>query len=69
MKKPVGCPDGAFGYGDAVIAGFGTAKYSFFLTSFEPISQSCGDYTATTTFTLTDGSTLTLDDVGTVWPR
>lgn len=59
-----GCPDGASVCGDAVVDGFGPAQYRFFLTSFEPKSESCGDYTATTTFTLQDGSRLTLDEVG-----
>jgi hypothetical protein len=36
------------------------------VTSFEPTSEACGDYTATTTFTLGDGSTLTLDESGVV---
>jgi hypothetical protein len=66
VKKPVGCQDGAFGCGETTIDGFGSAEYLFFLTGFEPTSSSCGDYTAIATFTLADGSTLTLDEAGTV---
>ena len=61
-----GCPGGADLCGKAAIEGFGSAQYLFFVTSFEPTSEACGDYTATTTFTLGDGSTLTLDESGVV---
>jgi hypothetical protein len=64
IQRPEGCPDGAYLCGDAVIAGFGPAQFRWFLNSFEPVSQSCGDYTATVTFRLADGSTLTLDEAG-----
>jgi hypothetical protein len=61
-----GCPEGADLCGQAAIDEFGSAQYLFFVTSFEPTSQACGNYTATTTFTLGDGSTLTLDESGVV---
>jgi hypothetical protein len=61
---PRGCPDGASLCGDGTINGFGPAQYRLFITSFEPTSERCGDYTATTTFTLQDGSRLTLDETG-----
>ena len=64
IQRPEGCPDGAYLCGDAAIAGFGPAQFRWFLNSFEPVSQSCGDYTATVTFTLADSSTLTLDEAG-----
>jgi hypothetical protein len=66
MIKPVGCQDNAFGCGKATIDRFGSAGYLLFQTEFEPTSRSCGDYTAVVTFTLADGSTLTLDKSGTV---
>ena len=59
-----GCPQGADLCGEAAIDGFGSAQYLIVFTSFEPTSDACGDYTATTTFTLEDGSTLTLDESG-----
>ena len=65
IQRPVGCPDGAYLCGRADVAGFGPAEFRWFLVSFEPVSQSCGDYTATVTFTLGDGSRLTLDEAGT----
>src|SRR5919108_4825696 len=55
IQRPVGCPDGANLCGQATIDGFGTAEYRFFVTSFQPTSDACGDYTAITTFTLGDG--------------
>jgi hypothetical protein len=64
ILAPRGCPDGAVLCGTATIDGFGPAQYRFFLTSFELTSERCGNYTATTTFTLQDGSTLTLDEAG-----
>jgi hypothetical protein len=65
IQRPVGCPDGAYLCGDADIAGFGSAEFRWYLVSFDPVSQSCGDYTAIVTLTLGDGSTLTLDEAGT----
>ena len=58
------CPDSANLCADAVIDHFGSAQYRFFLTSFVLTSQQCGDFTGTTTFTLQDGSTLTLSESG-----
>ena len=60
------CSDGSFTCGQASIAGFGSASYSFALDSFAPISSSCGEYHATVLFVLADGSTLTLSESGTV---
>jgi hypothetical protein len=54
---------------DAVIAGFGSAEYRFTTTGFAFISKACGSYAATTTFTLQDGSTLTLSAAGTICGR
>lgn len=64
IQRPVGCPDGAYLCGEAVVAGFGPAEFRWFLVSFEPVSASCGDYTAIVTFTLRNGSMLTLDEAG-----
>lgn len=65
IVRPVGCPDGAYLCGDVDIDGFGPAEFRWYLVSFEPTSPSCGNYTAVLTFTLGDGSTLTLDETGT----
>ena len=65
IQRPVGCSDGAYLCGEAVIDGFGAAEFRWYLVSFEPVSQSCGDYTAIVTLTLEDGSTLTLAEAGT----
>ena len=51
--------------GDATIAGYGDAEYGRTRTSATPISKPCIDYTAVNTFTLSAGSTLTLDEAGT----
>ena len=64
QQRPVGCPDSANLCGDTVIDGFGSAQYRFFLTSFELTSESCGHFTGTTTFTLQNGSRLTLSEFG-----
>jgi hypothetical protein len=64
--KPAGCPDGAFVCGQGDVAGFGTASYGYFLDSFAPLSASCASYIATVTIALTDESTLTLGEAGTV---
>lgn len=66
VTRPDGCPDGASGCGKATIDGFGSAEYLFFITGFTPISDSCGQYTAVVTFTLSDDSVLTLAESGTV---
>ena len=65
------CPDGVFVCGIATIAGFVTpAEYRLYVTSIRPPTKSCGkstgsvDYGATATFTLPDGSMLTLDESG-----
>jgi hypothetical protein len=65
IQRPVGCPDGAYLCGDTDIDGFGPAEFRWYLISFEPISEACGNYTAIVTLTLGDGSTLTLDEAGT----
>jgi len=65
ILRPVGCPDGAYLCGDADIAGFGSARFRWYLVSFEPTSETCGNYVATVTLALGDGSTLTLDEAGT----
>ena len=60
------CPDGAFRCGEALVAGFGVAEWRLFFISFAPVSDSCGQYEAIVTFMLTDGSTITLSETGTV---
>lgn len=67
--KPAGCPDGGVVCGDATIAGYGTGEYLYVLTSVTPLPDACdgsfaGGYTAIVTFTLADGSELTLDEAG-----
>ena len=73
--RPEPCPDGAFICGTATIAGIGSGEYRFFLTSLNPVPDACvdpsgshtgGAYTATITFSLGDGSQLTLSEVGVV---
>jgi hypothetical protein len=61
--------DGANLCANAVITGFGSAEYSFTTTGFAFISAACGSYAATTTFKLQDGSTLTLNEAGTICGR
>jgi len=64
-RASAGCPEGASLCGQATIDGFGPAQYFFFFGSFEPTSEACGNYTGTiTTFTLEDGSTLTVEESG-----
>jgi hypothetical protein len=63
-QLPVGCPDGAQLCGDASIDGFGAATYRFFLISIQPTGEPCREYTARASFTLADGSTLTLIEAG-----
>ena len=60
------CRDGAFRCGEALVDGFRPAEWQFFLISFAPVSDSCGQYVAIVTFMLTDTSTLTLSETGTV---
>jgi hypothetical protein len=69
--KVPGCADGAFICGEAILNDFGPAIFSYFLTSVTPVPEGCGGYvvgmyTATTIFTLPDGSRLTLDESGSV---
>ena len=67
LRRPEGaCPNGAFRCGEAQVEEFGPADWEFFLESFVPAGESCGNYTATVVFTLTDGSELILDEAGTV---
>jgi hypothetical protein len=65
VKKPTGCPEGAFVCGDTKINDFGKAKFLYYLTGGVPISNQCVDYTAIAIFTLADGSRLVLDESGT----
>jgi hypothetical protein len=61
------CANGAFYCGTANIAGYGTASWNFFLTGVTISQTSCGStYTATTEFTLADGSTLVVNEGGPV---
>ena len=55
--------------GDATIVGYGDAEYRRTRTSATPISRPCINYTAVDTFTLSDGSMLTLDETGTACAR
>jgi hypothetical protein len=61
-----GCPPPAHLCGGAAIDGFGRAEYFVFFSSFVPDADdaACGDYAATATFELGDGSTLVLDESG-----
>jgi hypothetical protein len=67
VPKPKPCPNGAFFCGDA-ITNYGDATWTFTLISVTspPPGAECGSYEATVTFALSDGSTLTLDENGTV---
>ena len=59
------CANGAFYCGTADIAGYGAASWNFFLTGYTISQTSCGStYTATTDFTLADGSTLVVNEGG-----
>jgi hypothetical protein len=58
------CPEGASLCGQADIDGFGPAEYAISFLTTEFISDACLNYTAIATFTLRDGSTLTLDESG-----
>lgn len=66
------CPDGGMLCGTAYIEGYGVAEYRWFLVATSGPSGSCGpqsglfDFTAIAKFTLPDGSTLTLREVGTL---
>lgn len=60
------CPDGAFRCGDSFVDGYGPAEWRFYVTGISVISETCMEYTARVTFTLDDGSTLTLIEEGTV---
>ena len=59
-----GCALGAHLCGSTVIEGFGAAEYGIVFFSFVPTSNDCGNYGASTTFRLVDGSVLTLGEVG-----
>ena len=59
------CSNGAFFCGTATIAGYGAASWNFYVTGVTVIQTSCGStYTATTDFTLADGSTLVVNESG-----
>jgi hypothetical protein len=59
------CANGAFYCGTANIAGYGAASWNFFLTGYTISQTSCDStYTATTDFTLADGSTLAVNESG-----
>lgn len=66
------CPNGATLCGTAYIEGYGSVDYGWFLFDTSGPAGSCGphsglfDYTALVRFTLPDGSTLTLQEVGTL---
>jgi hypothetical protein len=66
------CPSGATLCGTAYIEGYGNAEYGWFLFDISGPSGSCGphsglyDYKALIRLTLPDGSTLTLQEVGTL---
>lgn len=64
VKKPTGCPEGAFACGGTTLAGFGSAEFLYYLTGGVPTSNECVDYTADAIFILTDGSRLVLDESG-----
>ena len=59
-----GCASGASLCGSTVIEGFGPANYDIVFFSFVPTTDACGNYGASTTFTLGDGSSLSLGEVG-----
>ena len=66
LRRPAGpCLDGAFRCGEAEVAGYGAADWSFFITDFTVVSLTCVEYTAITTFTLADDSLLALAEAGT----
>lgn len=60
------CANGAFICASATISTFGTAEYSYTLDAQAPLSASCASYEATVVFRLSDGSELTMNEVGTV---
>ena len=65
--RPAGpCDGGALRCGEAFVEGYGAADWTFTVEAFEVVSATCIDYTATTTFTLADDSTLTLSETGSV---
>jgi hypothetical protein len=66
MTLPIGCGAGVTVCGNAKIAGLGGARFNYTITSFQPLGGSCGAYTASVDFTLSDGSTLVVDEDGTV---
>lgn len=63
-KPSGGCASGAHLCGSTVIEGYGAAEYGIVFASFVPTSNDCGNYGASTTFTLGDGSVLTLGETG-----
>lgn len=63
--KPQPCPNGEFSCG-TVVTGYGPAAWAFTVTSDMQTSSACGVYQAAVTFVLGDGSTLVLDESGTV---
>ena len=66
------CPNGGTLCGTAYIEGYGNAEYGWFLVGTSGPSQPCGsqsglfDFTALVKFTLPDGGTLTLRELGTL---
>ena len=66
MTKPAGCAVGITSCGSAEIGGFGKGQFSFTITAFAPTPPSCASYEADVVFSLSDGSTLTLAEEGTV---
>jgi hypothetical protein len=47
-----------------LIRDLGLAEYRWFLKSFTPVSDSCGEYTATVSLVLEDTSILLMDEIG-----
>ena len=66
MTKPVGCASGITSCGSVEISAFGSGQFSFTITSFVRTPPSCATYDADVVFSLSDGSTLTLAESGTV---
>jgi hypothetical protein len=70
-RSQAACPDGAALCGTAYIEGYGDAEFRWFQIAGDDPSGSCGplsgflDYGAIVTLTLSDGSVLTLYEVGT----
>jgi hypothetical protein len=62
--KPQPCA--VFACGNASIAGYGPATWTWNLTNLTDVSSTCASYQAISTFELSDGSTLTVNETGLV---